>query len=312
MRRIPALLVILPVLAGCTSRDPVESDEPLSMNVVNISARGMTFEAPSEVPAGWTSFRFSNLSGMTHFALIQRLPDGVNTADQQSHVAPVFQAGMNQLAAGDVDAAMDEFGQLPAWFGDIVFAGGPGFVSAGGSAEVTVYLEPGLHMLECYVKTAGIFHSYNPDPDSWGMVHEFSVTDRGSETTAPEANAEITISAETGFAGDLQLAAGENVVAVRFLDQGPHEHFVGHDIHLARLADDTDLAAVEAWMDWRSPTGLNTPAPVEFVGGANEMPAGSVAYMHLTLEPGRYAWIAEVPDAGEKGMLVEFKALREP
>jgi hypothetical protein len=282
------------------------------MNVVDISARGMTFEAPSEIPAGWTTFRFSNLSNMTHFALIQRLPEGVNMADQQGQVAPVFQAGMNQLAAGDVDAAMDEFGRLPAWFGDIVFGGGPGFVSAGGSAEVTVFLEPGLHMLECYVKTAGIFHSYNPDPDLWGMVHEFTVTDRSSETTAPEANAEITISAETGFAGDLQLAVGENVVAVRFLDQGPHEHFVGHDIHLARLAEDTDLAVVEAWMDWRSPTGLNTPAPVEFVGGANEMPAGSVAYMHLTLEPGRYAWIAEVPNAGEKGMLVEFEALGEP
>jgi hypothetical protein len=307
MHRFLALLVIQPILAGCSPRDPAASNEPLSVNVVAINARGMTFEAPSEVPAGWTTFRFSNLSSMAYFDLIQRLPVGVNTADQQAQVAPVFQAGMNRLAAGEADAAMAEFGKLPAWFGDVVFTGGPGFVSAGGTAAVTVYLEPGLHMLECYVKTAGVFHSYNPAPGSWGMVHQFTVTDSGSETTAPEATAEISISAETGFAGDLQLVAGENVVAVRFLDQGPHENFVGHDLHLARLADDTDLAAVEAWMDWRSPSGLNTPALVEFIGGTNEMPAGTVAYMHLTLEPGRYAWIAEVPNAGEKGMLVEFK-----
>lgn len=307
------LVLLLPLLFHSACQPAADNQLPddreaasAASNVMDVVARGLTFEGPDAVPAGWTTIRFSNLSQMVHFATVQKLPEGVTVADQQSGVAPVFQAGMDKLNEGDVDGAMAAFADLPAWFGDIVFLGGPGLVSSGGSVEVTVYLEPGTYMLECYVKTAGIFHSYNPDPESFGMVHGFTVTDSAGEKDPPEATAEITVSAESGFEGDLQLGAGPHVVAVRFLDQGPHENFVGHDIHLARLADDTELAAVEAWMDWRSPDGLITPAPVQFAGGVNEMPAGTVAYMNVTLEPGRYAWVAEVPNARQKGMLVEF------
>jgi hypothetical protein len=49
-----------------------------------------------------------------------------------------------------------------------------------------------------------------------------------------------------------------------------------------------------------------SPAPAEFLGGTNEMPAGATSYFNVTLEPGDYAWIAEVSRAGEKGMLVRF------
>ena len=60
-------------------------------------------------------------------------------------------------------------------------------------------------------------------------------------------------------------------------------------------------------MDWTRVGGLETPAPARFVGGLNEMPAGSEAYLHLDLEPGRYAWIAEVPGAAALGMLQVFE-----
>ena len=59
-------------------------------------------------------------------------------------------------------------------------------------------------------------------------------------------------------------------------------------------------------MDWTQPTGLETPAPAEFLGGTHEMPAGGRAYFTVRLEPGRYAWIAEVPSPVEKGMLKTF------
>ena len=77
-------------------------------------------------------------------------------------------------------------------------------------------------------------------------------------------------------------------------------------MHLARLDDDTDLARLEAWMDWSQPDGFQTPAPVIFLGGLNEMPAGQTGYLHVDLEPGRYAWVAEVPGALAKGMLQVF------
>jgi hypothetical protein len=60
-------------------------------------------------------------------------------------------------------------------------------------------------------------------------------------------------------------------------------------------------------MDWSAPGGLQTPAPAEFLGGLNEMPAGSTGYFTVDLEPGEYAWISEVPDASAKGMLKEFE-----
>ena len=54
-------------------------------------------------------------------------------------------------------------------------------------------------------------------------------------------------------------------MAVTFEDQAVYGNFVGHNVHLVRLEDDTDL------------------------------------------EPGRYAWIAEVPEANAKGMLQIFE-----
>jgi hypothetical protein len=36
------------------------------------------------------------------------------------------------------------------------------------------------------------------------------------------------------------------------------------------------------------------------------MPAGETGYFTAALEPGRYAWIAEVPNPAEKGMLQPF------
>ena len=36
------------------------------------------------------------------------------------------------------------------------------------------------------------------------------------------------------------------------------------------------------------------------------MPAGATGYMIVTLEPGRYAWLAEVPGPDRKGMLHTF------
>lgn len=54
------------------------------------------------------------------------------------------------------------------------------------------------------------------------------------------------------------------------------------------------------------PAGLLTPSPAEFLDGVNEMPAASTSYLRVTLEPGGYLWIAEVPDPGTKGFMKRF------
>jgi hypothetical protein len=296
-RALPGLIAIAVILAsGCSERRAT----------VEVVARGRSFLAPDSIPAGWTTFRFKNESGFVHFAVVERLPEGVGVREQQEHVAPVFQQGMDLLVAGKTDAAMQKFGELPAWFGQVVFQGGPGLTSPGHTSETTIRLEPGRYMLECYVKTDGVFHSYNPDSASFGMVHEFTVTGPVRRAPEPTAAVALTLSSAGGIEMTGDPVAGEQAVAVRFQDQKAYENFVGHDVHLVRLTDTTDLARLTNWMDWTRAEGLQTPAPAEFLGGINEMPAGSIGYLSVRLTPGRYAWIAEVPRADEKGMLREF------
>lgn len=297
--------VIGMALAACGPGDVGQSDAGAEQ-IVDVIARGLTLEAPSEIPSGWTTFRFRNESPMVHFAVIEKVPDGQGLESQQQEIAPVFQDGMDLLSAGDADAALARFGQLPAWFGEIVFVGGPGLTSPGRVSEATVELEPGTYLLECYVKTAGIFHSYNPDPTVVGMVHEFTVRAAASERAEPTATVHLEVSSEAGITMSGSPSTGRQTFAVAFADQIVHENFVGHDIHLARLHEGVDLDDLEQWMDWRQPAGLQTPSPVEFLGGLNEMPGGGSGYFTVTLEPGLYALVSEVPGTRAKGLLQTF------
>jgi len=297
-RRCAALLLLGALWAGCRG----ESKAP----VFEVVARGLQFEAPKEVPSGWITIRFTNQSDLTHFAVVEQLPPGVGIAEQQAQVAPVFQAGMDLLNAGKTDSALARFGALPAWFQKVVFRGGPGLTGPGKTSETTLYLEPGTYLLECYVKTGGTFHSFNPAPGAYGMVHQFTVTGEGSPAPQPSPDIQVVLSSSRGLVPSGEPQAGPQIVAIRFEDQVSYENFVGHDVHLARVQDSTGIAEIAAWMDWRAPGGLETPAPAEFLGGAQESPAGTTQYLRVNLEPGRYIWVAEVPDPQSKGMLVPF------
>lgn len=321
MRNIGKLhwsITVLAVAAGavavaCSESTPTDTEVSSSTAVlaaqrpglVEIEANHLSLSGPDDIPSGWTTFRFENNSDNTHFAVLERMPEGRDLEDQQAEVAPIFQEGMDLLNAGEFDAALAAFGKLPAWFSDIVFLGGPGFTAAGGSAETTVFLEPGTYLLECYVKTGGRFHSYNPA--GIGMVHEITVTDETSAAKAPRPTLRIDLSSTDGIQVDGHVRPGRHTVEVNFADQIVHEHFLGHDVHLVRLEDGQDMNELTEWMNWTHPNGLETPAPAEFLGGVHEMPAGETGYMNVLLTPGRYAWIAEVPDPAGKGMLQTFE-----
>jgi len=300
-------MAAIAAIGGCGKPEPAAPPP-----VYEVVARGLQFIAPAEIPSGWTTFRFRNESGMTHFAVIERLPEGIGIREQQEQAAPIFQQGMDLISAGDAEAAGKKFGELPEWFGQIVFTGGPGMTGPGQVSETTLFLEPGRYLLECYVKTNGVFHSYNPDPNAYGMVHEFVVTDDASSAQEPDADIRITLSSARGMEVQGDTSAGHHEVQVTFEDQKVYGNYAGHDVHLVRLADDTDLEQLAAWMDWSRPGGLETPAPAMFLGGTEEMPAGRTAYFEVSLEPGRYAWIAEVPDPAGKGLLQTFEVAGSP
>lgn len=291
------------MLAACEREEP-EPLAPPEPNVFQIITTLTDFQASHTVAAGWITFRYTNNSQMPHFALVEDLPEGITIEDVESVTAPLFQDGMDLILEGRPEDAAAKFAELPEWFGEVVFTGGPGLTSGGQSSEATIYLEPGTYLLECYVKSNGVFHSMT------GMLHQFTVTE-GTEGAPPqEAPAlEVTLSNDRGIEVAGVPAPGVHLVKVRFESQRVHENFVGTDVHLARLGEDADLEALAAWMDWSAPEGLDTahaPQGVTFLGGINDMPAGATGYFKATLAPGRYAWIAEVPSPREKGLLEVF------
>jgi hypothetical protein len=288
------------------SKDSVEIDAVTSTEddgAIEVITEAMDFQTVDTITSGWNTFRYINKSYEAHFFLMDKYPEGKTLKEGDPEVIQVFQKGMDLINDGKAEEGYEAFNALPAWFFEVEFLGGSGLVSPGRTSETTIFLPPGYYVMECYVKMGnGMFHS------AMGMVKELVVTENDSGNEPPAADIEVSISFDEGITWTDTIGAGEQVFAVHFVDQQPHEHFVGHDVNLVRLAEDADIAALEKWMNWSDPKGLITPSPagVTFLGGVNEMPAGYTGYFRADLEPGTYAFISEVPAASTKNMLKEF------
>lgn len=267
--------------------------------VVDMTAIDYALEGPDEIPAGWTTIRFSNEGEEHHMVYMARLPEGKTHADYEVELLVPFTAAWNALRNGEVDqeGALEMlFGSLPEWFAELGVVGGPGLMAPGRSSEVTIELEPGDYVIECYIKAEdGSVHYME------GMTRPLTVAGSRVDASAPAADLEITLS---NFSVDVEgeLAAGERTIAVH-VEENPEEGF-GHSVHLARLEPDTDIQEVVRWMNWFELDGLRSPAPVEFVGGLHPMPAGRTAFFSATVEPGRYLLISEA--TGALGVIEEI------
>ena len=283
-----------------------KSAETLSMpdrdEMIHVVTELMDFQMEDTIQSGWQTFHYLNKSKEPHFFLLEKYPEGKTIEDGRMEVIPAFQKGMTFINQGKMDEAMAEFGKLPAWYQQVAFLGGTGLISPGHTALSTIQLEPGYYVLECYVKNQGVFHS------AMGMTRQLIVTDDATGEIPPTADTNVHISGTDGISYTGEPAKGLQVFAVTFDDQKLHEHFVGHDVHLIRLEPGYDEQQLLKWMNWSVPGGLQSPEPerVTFLGGINDMPAGSTAYFTAILEPGNYAFIAEVPDAATKNMFKPF------
>lgn len=295
------------VLTGCKSDKKtakMNEVEPAKDTIIEIVTEAMDFQTLDTIPSGWNTFKYLNNSNETHFFLLDKYPDGKTIVDTFREIIPPFQSGMDLINEGNAAEGYAEFNKLPAWFFEIVFTGGSGLVSPKKSSLTTVKLEPGYYLMECYVKMEnGKFHT------TMGMAKPIIVTNEDSGNIPPEATVNITISSSEGISYEGSIGKGEQVLSVYFKDQIAHEHFVGHDVNLVRLNENADLEALEKWMNWSDPKGLITPAPegITFLGGVNEMPAGSTGYFTALFEPGKYALISEVPKSLSKNMLKTFE-----
>lgn len=277
-------------------------------NVVHVTAEHQAFTTSHErIASGWTTFRFQNRSHAPHFLIIEKLPefegDQKTVEDSEAEVVPVFQNFMDTFRGEPLSFPSLGF-TLPAWYSEVVFVGGPGLTSPGETSETRVHLEPGTYVIECYVKTAdGTFHSTN------GMIEGLVVGERRNAADEPShTSGRVTVSTDGISIDRAPRRPGTQTIQVHFADQTVYSHFLGHDVHLVRLESGADMEALETWMNWVIPGSLAAPGPagVTFLGGVQDMPAGSTGYVRASLTPGDYAWIAEVPDASARDMLATF------
>ena len=272
-------------------------------NVIEIITENMDFQMPDTITSGWNTFRYKNLSPQTHFFLVDKYPEGKTSEDAENLVAPLFDSAMKLITEGKTEEGFAEFSNLPEWFSEVVFVGGSGLLSPGKVGETVLNLKPGKYIIECYVKMSnGVFHT------SMGMTKDLVVSEIDSGNSELMADIEINISSTDGIVFNDSISSGKHTFSVYYKDQTVHENFVGHDINLVKLNENTDLKVLENWMNWADPKGLIEPAPstITFLGGVNDMPAESRGYFVATLEPGKYALISEVPETIRKNMLKTF------
>lgn len=313
--KTPAFVCFLAsILAGVTACDRPEDSAKQTAgthevtNLVEIDAAGMRFAGANTISSGWATIRLNNRDNMLHFAMVVRLPDGVTANMYSDDLGAKFQQGYNLMLEGRNEDAGAVFGSLPGWISGLSYHGGPGFISGNRSAESTQYLEPGDYVVECYIKSNQIFHSYSPVPGELAMMFPLTVTNTPGDMAEPQANATLTINESGIHLAEGAMEVGKNSIRVRFDTQTRYPSFVGQDVHVVRIDSDADVQAALDWMDWQTPSGLLVPSPVTFIGGINDvMPAGSTAYFAVDLSPGRYAFISETPEADKKGLLLEFE-----
>lgn len=328
---LPAVLLIL--LAACTenkSQPAVTADEHLvEVTAMHDHEKNLhLFELSShEISSGWTSFQFRNASPADHFFMIYRVPEVAIAAAESANeplldlwfrgITKPFQEEYNPYIGGDITYGefADNLGAAimdnASWFFDPGAAptGGPGFTAAGRVSSTTVYLEPGEYVVECYVKDEDEkFHSY------LGMLEHLKVTEAESESNKPAPTASLRISSENGIELDQELRAGDHIIEIYFEDQVSYAHMLGHNVQLVKLSDNRDddlLDRLAVWMDWTQKGSLVNRAPdgAEFMGGVMEMTEGSTAFFNVSLEPGEYAWIAEIPDPAAHNMLKLFRVM---
>ena len=284
--KIRFILVIFLMVATVACKQ--NETKPSGPQEVEINAFDYAFAAPDTIASGWTRFKMTNMGKEEHFMLVNPLPEGVTKKDVLG-VVDILQNLHDKHDSEEINKSQI-YDTLAKYLGErdkkVGYKGGPGFLSMGHSTEATTFLEPGKYLIECYMRTPeGIQHN------KLGMMRELVVVDREkNKTSAPNADYEITLTNDSIQVKNV-LEAGKHTFKVNF--QEHPNGYIGNDVHLFKIKENTKMDEVAHWMDVFEKGGLISPAPVTFLGGTNEMPKGENAYFTLELEPGKYAWIAE-------------------
>lgn len=277
---------------------------PKAPPTVDIVAEDHELTAPDSIRAGWTTFRMHNQGSEHHLFTFLRLPEGVTYQEFEQEVIASYDSVWSRgVLEGTIPLSewRGRLGELlPEWSSELVQPGGISLTAPGRTAETTIRMEPGTYAMECYVKTPdGQFHALA------GMVRPLTVVRDSSDAQPPESDHELTVS-NLDLEGVDSVSAGEHTFAVHF-EEGldpTGDLYLHQHLHLARLEEENAREELTEWMDTWEDENPIMPAPVEFLGGAQHMPAGNTAYVNVELVPGRYGWVLGWPP--EHGEVASF------
>ena len=274
---------------------------------IKVVTTGMDFELPDELQSGWTTFKYFNNSEEPHFFIFEKMPEGITIDNYNNEIVPPFKAAFTYLLDENVEAAMKEFEKVPDWWSKVKLGGGVGLISPHRTAESTIFLNPGIYVMECYVRMPnGMPHAF------FGMLKQIVVTDNMSTIQEPKADFEISVSSEKGVSFVDSLEVGNYSLAVNFEDQKLYGTLLGHDINLVKLDDLSLIDTLGKWVNASDIKAFRSPAPVglTFLGGVEDLEAEKTGYFNVELKEGDYVLISEVPNTIERNMFKIFKVYK--
>lgn len=241
--------------AGSAARTTTAA--PTTPPVVTIHARDYSFQAPTQVAAGMTTFHVINDGPGLHHVTIARLADGKSIADLTN--------------------ALKKPGPLPEW---ATFVGGPNAPAPGHDANATLDLTPGNYALLCFVDVPGGVPHF-----AKGMAAPLTVVAATTPSApAPAASDTLTLN-DYSFATTAPIRSGTQTFLVRNAATQPHE------VELIKLAPGKTPQDVLAWI--QKPNG---PPPGEPMGGVTATSPNAPVYFTSDITPGNYLLICFMPD----------------
>lgn len=304
MKNLAVLAILMIFILACSGpkKEPAEEVQKpetaeTDPGLVSIITNSMDIVMPDTLYSGLNHLVYENRSNMVHLLLFNRVPDSISLEDYASQLTKPFQDLMDAINNNE-----EPPNNFPEWLSAMVNTGGVGLISPGLTAESFVNFPPGNYVVECYIKTNGVFHS------SMGMLKQLRVIEKSTDQMPPKEAVSIKLSAD-GIAldGKIPENGGAVVFKVEYGETKLFENFTRPDVNLAKVTDKNGLASLEDYMDWRKPNGMVIEAPVMFLGGVQEMPEGNVSYFSANLEPGSYVLIGEVPEPKKDGFYLEFE-----
>ncbi len=260
--------------AAAIDASPVGGGMSAAANIVEVRGLDYAFEAPLEIPSGWTTFRFVNAGPELHHMVLMRLENGHTPTD-------LLNALRDRKPLSGIATAL----------------GGPNAGEMGVHSNASVELTPGEYVLTCFIPSPdGVPHVFK------GMVKPITVRSdvAGAAPGAPDVTVTFT---DYAFTVSGEVAAGERTIRTTN-DAAATEP---HELVLVRLAPGKTVADLNQWLH-----AMDSPPPGEILGGVTGMDPGQSNVFTANFTPGEYALICPIPSVkdGEphsmKGMVHQF------